>query len=118
MRPDHERPPLYTVWEEFCGWTFDRTATIPKSQRFTFGQRLDEHALDILELIVYAIYSQDKVELLQQINLRLEVLRTLWRLLQKRGWITLKQLHFANSKMDEAGRMVGGWMKQQHGKDV
>ena len=30
-QPDPQRPPLYTVWEEFCGWTFDRTASIPKS---------------------------------------------------------------------------------------
>jgi len=35
MQPDRNRPPVYTVWEEFCGWTFDRTAAIPKSQRFT-----------------------------------------------------------------------------------
>lgn len=118
MKPDHERPPIYTVWEEFCGWTFDRTANIPKSQRFTFGQRIDAQTLDVLELIVCAIYRQEKLEILQQINLQLEVLRTLWRLVQKRGWITLQQLHFVQSKLDEAGRMIGGWIKQQYGKDV
>lgn len=35
-----KRPPVHTLWEAFCGWTFDRTAGIPKSQRFTFGQKI------------------------------------------------------------------------------
>ena len=120
MKPDTKRPPLYTVWEEFCGWTLDTTAKIPKSQRFSFGQRIDGHTLDVLELIILCIYRSDKVTVLREINLKLEILRTFWRLVQKRGCISLKQLNFANLKLDEAGRMVGGWMKQQkeHGKNL
>jgi len=37
----HSRPPLLTVLQKVVGWTLDRTADIPKSQRFTFGQRLN-----------------------------------------------------------------------------
>lgn len=117
MRPDPERPPIYTVWEEFCGWTFDRTAGIPKSQRFTFGQKIDSITLDILLLIVRAIHSREKYDNLREVNLMLEELRVLWRLVQKRGWLNLRQLDFANARLDEAGRMIGGWMKQQ-AKDV
>ena len=43
---DHGRPPLDTVLVEIVGWTLDRTAGFPKSQRFTFGQRLDNLTLD------------------------------------------------------------------------
>ncbi len=113
MKPDPKRPPLYTVWEELCGWTFDRTAAIPKSQRFTFGQRIDAMTLDILQLIVRAIHTHEKAGLLMEINLKLEELRVLWRLVQKRGWINLRQLDFVQGELDEAGRMVGGWIKQQ-----
>lgn len=113
MKADRDRPPLYTVWEEFCGWTFDRTASIPKSQRFTFGQRIDAKTLDILQAVIRCIYLADRMELLQEINFMLEELRVLWRLVQKRGWISLRQLDFAQSKLDEAGRMIGGWIKQQ-----
>lgn len=113
MKPDRDRPPIYTVWEEFCGWTFDRTAAIPKSQRFSFGQRIDAITLDILQLIIRAIHTSEKSEYLNEINLKLEELRVLWRLVQKRTWISLRQLHFAQGKLDEAGRMIGGWLKQQ-----
>lgn len=116
MKADRERPPLYTVWEEFCGWTFDRTASIPKSQRFTFGQRIDAKTLDILQAVVRCVYLSDKAALLGEVNFALEELRVLWRLVQKRGWISLQQLDFAQGKLDEAGRMVGGWLKQQQGK--
>lgn len=68
--------------------------------------------------MVLCIYRTDRADGLRRINLQLEVLRTLWRLVQKRGWISLRQLDFAQSKLDEAGRMVGGWLKKQHGKDV
>ena len=113
---EQERPPVYTVWEEFCGWTFDHTAKIPRSQRFTFGQRIDVITLDVLLLIVRCIYSAEKVEMLNGINLKLEELRVLWRLVQKRHWISLKQLDYASRCMDEAGRMVGGWLRRQSGK--
>ena len=116
MKADRERPPLYTVWEEFCGWTFDRTASIPKSQRFTFGQRIDAKTLDILQAVVRCVYLPDKSALLGEVNFALEELRVLWRLVQKRGWISLQQLDFAQGKLDEAGRMVGGWLKQQQHK--
>ena len=112
-KPDPSRPPIYTVWEEFCGWTFDRTAGIPKSQRFTFGQRIDALTLDVLQHVIRAIHSAEKTLLLEEINLTLEEMRVLWRLVQKRGWISLRQLDFAQVKLDEAGRMVGGWIKQQ-----
>ena len=105
---------------ELAGWTFDRTAAIPKSQRFTFGQRLDNLALDALMLIVKAIFSsgQEKRECLTALNLLLEQLRVLWRLVQDRRWISQQQLLFVNGKLDEVGRMAGGWLKQLERKSV
>src|SRR5258708_6404378 len=44
-----ETPPLYTVAGQLVGWTLDRTADFPKSQRFTFGQRVDNLSLDCLQ---------------------------------------------------------------------
>lgn len=109
-----ERPPIYTLLVELTGWTFDRTASLPKSQRFTFGQRLDNMTLDGLMLAVRAIYAGrgDKRKSLMELNLALEQLRVLWRLVSERKWISPQQLLFVNGKIDEIGRMVGGWMKE------
>ena len=118
MKPGRDRPPIYTVWEEVCGWTFDRTASITKNQRFTFGQRIDAITLDILLLVVRAIHTKEKIEYLEEVNLKLEELRVLWRLVQKRDWIRLRQLDFIHFKLDEAGRMVGGWLKRQRRREA
>lgn len=42
-----ETPPLYTLLCEIVGWTLDRAVDIPKSPRFTFGQRPDNLSLAI-----------------------------------------------------------------------
>ena len=110
-----ETPPLYTVLSEIVGWTLDRTADIPKSQRFTFGQRLDNLSLDALQRTIRAVRGRtvkQKLTDLAALDLLLEELRVLWRLVNERGWISRQQLVFVQSKLDEAGRMVGGWMKQ------
>jgi hypothetical protein len=110
-----ENPPIYTVLCEIVGWSLDRTADFPKSQRFTFGQRLDNLILDALQLAVKAIRTRQrsqKVASLHELDLVLEQLRVLWRLVNERGWISRQQLVFAQDKLDETGRMVGGWLGQ------
>jgi hypothetical protein len=68
--------------------------------------------------VIRAIHTSEKTAYLEEINLKLEELRILWRLVQKRGWISLRQLDFGQSKLDEAGRMIGGWLKRQKAKEV
>lgn len=98
---------------DLTGWTLDRTASLPKSQRFTFGERVDRLTLDCLELVIEAIWSPPKFKAtpLQQVNLNLEKLRTFWRLICERRWISAQQLLFVSQKLDEIGRMIGGWLK-------
>ena len=110
------RPPLYTLLVEVVGWTLDRTADIPKCQRFTFGQRLDNLALDALQSVVQAIFTGDagrKQEQLDDMILGLEQSQVLWRLAQDRRWISQQQLLHIAGKLDEAGRMANGWRQQQ-----
>lgn len=108
----NEKPPVFTLLTELLAWTLDRTAGIPKSQRFTFGQRLDALTLDALELAIEAIYSpaSHKVPPLRRLNLNLEKLRVFWRIVCDRGWIGQRQLFFVVAKIDEIGRMTGGWL--------
>ena len=62
----------------------DRVDSFPKNQRFIFGQRLADHTLEILELLVEATYRPRKAELLATANRKIETLRWLIRLAQDR----------------------------------
>jgi len=48
---------------------------------------------------------------LRRLNLNLEKLRVFWRLICDRGWISAQQLLFVTQRLDEVGRMTGGWLK-------
>jgi len=106
------RPPIHTALTDLVGWTLDRTASLPKSCRFSFGQRLDNLTLDALMLVTRAVFTpgKEKIPLLRELNLLLEQLRVLWRLVHERGWISQQQLFFVNGRIDEIGRMTGGWL--------
>ena len=57
-------PPVVLIkWYDFTKWLLDRVDSFPKNQRFIFGQRLTDHAMDILELLVEATYSARKSRL-------------------------------------------------------
>ena len=110
----NSRPPIHTALTELTGWTLDRSASLPKSHRFTFGQRLDNLTLDALMLATRAVFAArpQKPVLLHELNLLLEQLRVLWRLVHDRHWISQQQLLHVNTLIDEIGRMTGGWLKQ------
>jgi hypothetical protein len=105
-------PPILTVTEELLGWTLDRTASLPKSQRHTFGQKLDLLMLEALERVITARYdSRARANELRALNLDLEKLRVLWRIVHTRQWISAQQLLYAARCLDEIGRMAGAWLK-------
>ena len=110
-------PPILTVTEDFLGWTLDRTSSLPRSQRHTFGQKLDMHTLQALEHIITARYDvRARANELRALNLILEKLRVLWRIVHAREWISAQQLLFAARCIDEIGRMAGAWLKASEGK--
>ena len=52
-------PPVVLIkWYDFTKWLLDRVDSFPKNQRFIFGQRVADHAIDILELLVEVILQQ------------------------------------------------------------
>ncbi|MGK5092738.1 diversity-generating retroelement protein Avd [Deltaproteobacteria bacterium TL4] len=114
-----EELPLFTHWMEFVSWLLNTTEKCPKRLRFTLTQRIENHALDIVEELVQARYSKgvEKKQILQRINLTLERLRILLRLGFQQQALTQKQYEYALRQIQEAGKMVGGWSKQQGAGD-
>jgi hypothetical protein len=97
-------------FEEFVGWLLDRTAKWPKSARFTLTQRIENHALDVVEDLVLARYQpQGRRARLDAVNLRLERMRHLFRLAKGAGACPFNVFETSMRALDEAGRMIHGW---------
>lgn len=92
-------------------WLMPVVSRFPKDKRYTLGQRLENKLLDILELLLCANYSKDKLNLLKKANLELECCRYLIRLSCDLRFINLKRYEFISQQVNEIGRMVGGWIK-------
>jgi len=71
----NEPPVLLVKWYDVTKWLLGRVDSFPKNQRFIFGQRIADRALNVLEVLVEAAYSHRKTDLLARANRDIEVLR-------------------------------------------
>lgn len=114
--PKAEELPIFVRWLEFLAWLLPATEKFPKRVRFTFADRINNLALDIVEDLVEARYSRDKQSLLKRVNLRLEKLRVLLRLCHQLQYLPHQGYEHAARELNQVGRMLGGWIKQQEGR--
>ena len=109
-------PVVVTKWYAYAKWVLERVESFPKSQRFILGQRLSNHVMDVLELLVKASYAREnKADLLRQANESIEMTRWVVRMAHDRKLLAPKQFEFSAVALNECGRMVGGWLRQRGG---
>ena len=96
------------VMYEASKWICRKVEKLPRSYRFTLGDRMINSSLDLYLLLVEAQYSRDKRRILKQANLELEKLRHLLRLSQELTDLSLKSYHYICAELDQVGKMIGG----------
>jgi len=106
-------PPVFQRFYLLTGWLLDRVEKFPKSARFTFGQRLSDTALDIVEKLVRAAYGRRRKDNLEAANTDLEVLRVMIRLSHDRRYLSDDQYTYAIGELLEVGKMIGGWLRSE-----
>jgi four helix bundle protein len=105
--------PIFVKWMDFLKWIMTATEKFPKKVRFTFADRIIVMALDIVEDLIEARYTKNKIYTLQKANLRLEKLRVLMRISFESKFLPHQAYKHAMYSINEIGKMIGGWMKQQ-----
>lgn len=98
---------------ELILWLYPTANKFPKSQRFVLGQHIENTILKILEGIIEANQERNKSPYLKKISVELDKLRILIRLSKDLRFISVKQYGFAANKVNEIGKMLGGWTRQQ-----
>lgn len=97
----------YKLWHSYL-------PDVPKSPRYTLGTKIDGSLVETAELLFVASYlgKEQKLPYLQkaagQLDLVKFFLQILWEIqaLDNKKYITLSE------KLDEIGRMLGGWIRQ------
>lgn len=88
-------------------------ALVPKQDRYVVWQRVENTNLDVTELILHAtaLYKTEKLPVLDQASVKLNLLRFLIRLSYDTKAIDGKKYTAIQQQIDEIGRMLGGWIK-------
>jgi four helix bundle protein len=96
---------------ELIIWLYPTVNKFPKSQRFVLGQHIENTILKLLEGIIEANQEVNKLVYLKKISVELDELRILIRLSKDLRFISIKQYSFVAEKINEIGKMLGGWIK-------
>jgi hypothetical protein len=72
--------PALEAHYRFLLWLIQATEKFPRSHKFTFGDRVHNTALDVLEALIETTYTRDRAQHLRCANLGIEKLRYLLRL--------------------------------------
>ena len=86
---------------------------IPRDARYTLGQRIENKFLDLLEssYIAYFTEKEKKTARVSECIVVLDTLKFLISVAWEGKLISNKQYEDVAIKLDEAGKMFGGWKK-------
>lgn len=113
---DAEDLPVFVKWMDFLKWLLNATEKFPKKARYTHVVRINDIALDVVEELVEARYSKAKIAHLMKVNLNLEKIRMLLRISYESRFMPHESYKKAMFGINDVGRMIGGWMRQQKQK--
>lgn len=105
--------PIFNQTYGFYKEIYSFRVTIPKSDRYAVWQRVENTTLEVLEGILVAIGlpKNEKVGILEEASRKLNILRIFVRLSKDVKAIDNKKYIILQEKLDEIGRMLGGWIK-------
>jgi len=109
--------PIFILCERTALDLFQRTKAFPKSIRHSVTNRLEGTCLDILEEVVelrYSAKAERRGRLIRVDRLLLRC-RVLIRLAHDLGALDHGGYEHVARNLDELGRMVGGWRKEEAG---
>jgi hypothetical protein len=95
-------------------WILPKIGNFPKDQRFLLADRIEVIILDILEMLIEAVYSKERKGILVRVNLKLDSLRYMMRIAKDMKYVNVRAYDFFCQSLLEIGRMVGGWYKSSN----
>ena len=108
---------VLTKMQDLILYMTPQLAKFPRDYKFTLGDRIFTRLLEVQEQCVRAYYKREKRAYLEEANVTLELTRHLVRVAHAMKLFGHDRYEVISQKTDEVGRMLGGWIKQQTGKE-
>ncbi|MGF1569408.1 MAG: diversity-generating retroelement protein Avd [Nodosilinea sp.] len=105
--------PIIQKTRDLIKWYVPILNRLPRKHKFTLGDRIVTGLYDLLEGLIKARYTRDKLSKLYDLNLELEILRQQTLLLLDFELISAQRFAHAGQQINGIGIELGGWIKQQ-----
>ncbi|KKU16990.1 MAG: hypothetical protein UX25_C0019G0003 [Candidatus Woesebacteria bacterium GW2011_GWC2_45_9] len=103
--------PIFTKLYALYSAIAETLPSFPKTQRYSLGERLERIMLDILELLFFVPLSPNKLETLQAMSVKVDLLKVLLRLAKDTQSISEGRYLNLQEMLQEIGKMLGGWIR-------
>jgi len=97
----------YVLWHEYH-------STLPKINRYTLGNKIDELYIESMEAVSAAAFlgRDEKMPYMRLAARKIDALKLLLLVLWETKSLESKKYVTLSEKMDEIGKMLGGWRGQ------
>jgi len=94
----------YLLWHEYH-------STLPKTHRYSLGNRIDDLFIESIEATSAAAFLRrdEKISYVRLTTRKIDTLKLLLMILWESKSLDTKKYVALSEKMDEVGRMLGGW---------
>ena len=99
-------------------YAMDALRQYPKAERFVLAAETRASMYKIIELIIVANKKYTKKTTLQNLDIELDVLRVKVRLGMKAGCLPFRKYEILSKKLDEVGRLLGGWIRSENHRQI
>lgn len=93
--------------------TYQYSKAFPKSDKYSLGEKIKNLILEVLELLIEAEATKKdwKEPILNKASRKLNLLKILIRLTNEIKILDNKKYLDSEERLQEIGRMIGGWIK-------
>ena len=111
--PKRLLPILQKVKAAYLLW-FEYYTAIPKTHRHTLGGRVDDQFVEMIEMVSTASFTprQEKLPYVKLAIRKLDTTKILLQVLWETKSLDNKKYIALSEKLEEIGRMLGGWYGQ------
>jgi len=108
--------PIIQKTYDLIKWYIPILNKLPRDHKFNLGDKVISGLYQLLERLIVAQYTQEKLTILEPLNPQLTILRYQTRLLLDFCLISDQRYEYASKLINTIGNDLGGWIKQQRQK--
>ena len=109
--------PVIQKTYDLIQWYVPILNRLPRDHKYALGSRIVAGLYELLEGLIRARFSREKLEKLRALNTELSVLRYQTRLLLDFQLLSTKRFNYVAEYFDAIGSELGGWINYQKDRE-